>query len=663
MVKSLKNNHKKEKYIGFSTTYMDTSKDPFEDFYNYATGKWRATHPVPKEEGRYDSFIQLSSENFKILKKIAERYANGKTVTDNEKKIADFFNSFLNTKILNARKFSPIEPIINEIDSVSDFNGIKKMMIKLSKYYAISTFFDVFVAEDKKNSDIYSFYFGQGGLSLPNRDYYLKKEHASILDEFKLYIKKIVKLYGISEKEASFYSDSVISIESYIASISRSEVELRDEIKNYNRFTLNNINKRYQNIDLYNFYFGLSNKKVPFVVIGQPEYFDKMNASIKKFKLEEMKIYMKCRVLQHALPLLHDAASNEYFNFFGKKLMGMKKQEPRWKRAIRLINSNVGEALGEIYVKENFTPEARKKAEELVDDIKSIFLQRLKEVSWMSEVTKKRALKKFSKLSVKIGHPKKFRDYSSFKTDKNELFENVVKAVQFEIKRQINRIGKKVDKEEWLMTPSMVNAYYNPSGNELAFPAGILQPPFFDANMDAAVNYGGIGGVIGHEITHGYDDQGRLYDENGKMREWWLPKDAKRFDSLAKKVSDFYSTMEILPGLKVNGKLTLGENIADLGGIGIAYDALQRYLSRNPLERKIIDGFTAEQRFFLAWSQIWKSNVKDETAKMFAMIDPHSPEKIRGFVPAVTHVKFEETFRDKSKLGKMKKNYPKLNMW
>ena len=662
MAKSSRNKDGVKNYIGFSTDYMDLSKDPLVDFYSYSCGKWRSKHPVPKDEGRYDSFIQLSGKNFKILKRIAETCIESGQKSDNQRKVGDFFTSFMDTDTLEKKKFSSITPLLKEIESIDEFQDVKKILVKMAKY-AIPAFFNVFSSEDKKDSSIYSFYIMQGGMSLPERDYYLKKEHAKAVELFRQHIKKMMKLYGMDEKSSSFVSDSVLKVEKYLALNSRSSVALRDEIKNYNRFSLQELKKRYPSLGLYEFYFGMGGKPVPFVAVGQPEFLDKANDFVNKFTIEEVKAYLKWRVITHFAWSLHSAVEKESFDFFGRKLMGKKQQEPRWKRALRLIDFAVGEALGELYVKENFTSEAEKKANELVDDIKSVFLQRLKEVSWMSDTTKKKAIKKFSNLSVKIGHPKKFRDYSSFQTDKQDLFGNFLKAVQFEIKRQTNRIGKKVDKEEWLMTPSMVNAYYNPSGNELAFPAGILQPPFFDASKDAAVNYGGIGGVIGHEITHGYDDQGRLYDEKGRMKEWWLPGDTKKFDALSKKVADFYSTVKILPDLKVNGKLTLGENIADLGGIGIAYTALQRHLSRNPHERKIIDGFTPEQRFFISWSQIWKSNAKDETVKMLAMMDPHSPEKVRGFVPAVTHPKFEEVFKDKSKSGKSKIKYPNLNMW
>ncbi len=663
MVKNISIGKPSRADIGFSTDNMDKSIDPFFDFYNYACGHWRKSNPVPKEESRYDSFIQLYNRNFKILKGIAERCVRNKNnKRDIEQKVGDMFFSFMDTKTINKRGFQPIIPLIEKVESITNFTDINVVLKYLIKE-GVSAFFEFSSSEDKKDSDIYSFYVTQGGISLPERDYYLKKEHADLISKFRKHITNMFKLFGESIVTSSSYADSVLKIESYLAESSRSSVELRDEIKNYNRFSFNEIGRKFKNIDLLGIYSILGGRKIKFIVVGQPEFIDKVNEIAGKFTVEEIKAYLRWQIINHFAPLLHSKAEKEHFDFYGRKLMGKKIQEPRWKRAIKLIDFSMGETLGKLYVEENFTAESRKKAEELVKDVKSIFLQRLKSVSWMSDQTKKKALKKFSMLNVKIGYPKKFRDYSSLEIEKGDLFGNFTRAIKFEINRQIKRIGKKVDKEEWLMNSSEVNAYYNPSGNELAFPAGILQPPFFDSKKDMAVNYGGIGGVIGHEITHGYDDQGRLYDGKGRMKEWWLPSDSEKFKKLAEKTADFYSTFEIIPDLKVNGKLTLGENIADLGGISIAYDALQRYLSRNPFENREIDGFTPEQRFFIAWSQIWKSNVKEEMEKMLAMMDPHSPEKIRGLVPVLTHPKFEEIFKNKSRLGRLPKKYPNLNMW
>ena len=656
-------NIENSKDIGFSTEYMDLSIDPLVDFYNYACGKWRENNPVPEDEVRYDSFIQLSNRNFEILRGIAESCSRNKRKKGSiQQKVGDLFFSFMDTKSIEKKRFSPITPFIQKVDSIRTFDDVNDV-IKYLATLGMSILFNISSAEDKKDSSVYSLYITQSGISLPNRDYYLKKENSLILSAFKSHIIKMFRLYGEEDSTASFYSDSVLKIEKYLAKASRSSVKLRDEIKNYNRFTPQQIRKRYSNLDILGIYSVLGGSKIPFLVIGQPEFLDNVNDIKERFSIEEIKAYLRWQIINYSAEFLHSGADNEHFDFFGRKLMGRKAQEPRWKRAIRIIDSLIGEALGKLYVERNFSGEAKKKAEELVSDVKSIFIQRLEAVGWMSTSTKKKAIKKFSMLNVKVGYPKKFRDYSSLNIERDDLFGNVVRAIQFEIKRQVKRVGKKVDRDEWLMTPSMVDAYYNPSGNELVFPAGILQLPFFDAKKDAAVNYGGIGGVIGHEITHGYDDQGRLYDGTGRMKEWWSPEDAKKFNALAKKVADFYGTFEIIPGINVNGKLTLGENIADLGGISIAYDSLQRYLKRNPSDEKEIGGFTPEQRFFIAWSQIWKSNVRDETTRMLAMVDPHSPKNIRGFVPVVTHKKFESAFKNKSKIGSLQRRYPNLSLW
>ena len=652
--------HNHEENIGFSTSYMDLSKDPFSDFYTYSAGRWIEEHPVPPDKSRFGSFNQLEDKNDEILREIAEASSGKRSGV--ERMVNDMYASFMDTKTIENLRFKPIENLMNEADQIKDLQDLNSYIQKTGKI-GINLLFDFGSGEDKKDSNIYSFYLGQGGLSLPDRDYYLDKKHTKILGEFKSHIERMFLLYGLSKSEVGLYSDAVVSIETYLAKASRSQVELRDEIKNYNRVNFKEIQSKFKNIDISGFYSSLGAPKVRFLVFGQPEFFDRIEKVTDSFSLDQIKRLLKWRILSGSASALHSEVDEENFNFFGRKLLDIKKQEPRWKRAISLIKSTIGEAIGELYVKRNFSPDAKKKAEELVGDIKEIFRDRLKNLTWMSEETKREALRKFSMLNVKIGYPKKFRDYSSIKIDKKDLFGNVVRYAEFEVKRQAHRIGKSVDKTEWLMTPAEVNAYYNPSQNELVFPAGILQPPFFDATMDAAVNYGGIGGVIAHEITHGYDDQGRLYDGKGRLKEWWTPQDSKKFQRLARKVSKFYSSLEVLPGVKVNGDLTLGENIADLGAVAIAYDALRRYLSRHDEQNTKIDGFTQAQRFYIAWAQVWKENITDSGIKLQIMVDPHSPGKIRGSIPAITHPEFKRTFKDKSKLNELPMKHINLNMW
>ncbi len=652
--------HKPDGKIGFSTKYMDLSKDPFNDFYLYSTGRWIKKHPVPPDKSRFGSFNQLEDKNNEVLRKIIEASSDKKGSV--EKKVNDLYTSFMDTKTVEKLRFKPIEGLMNEVDNVKDIHDLNRYLQETGKK-GMKFFFDFGSSEDKKDSSIYSFYLGQGGLSLPDKDYYLGKQHTKILEEFKSHIKRMFSLYGLNKSEIELCSDAVIGIETYLANASRSKVELRDEVKNYNRVNFKDIQSKFKNIDINSFYSNLDAPKVKFLVFGQPEFFGKVERITDNFSLDQIKRFLKWKLLSGSAAALHSEIDEENFDFFGRKLLGIKKHEPRWKRAIYLIEATIGEAIGELYVKETFSPEARKKAKELVEDIKEIFKDRLKNLTWMSKETKKEAIKKFSMLNVKIGHPEKFRDYSSIKIDKGDLFGNITRCAEFEVKRQAHRVGESVDKTEWLMTPAEVNAYYNPSQNELVFPAGILQPPFFDPKMDAAVNYGGIGGVIAHEITHGYDDQGRLYDGLGTLKEWWTPLDSKKFKNLAHKVSKFYSSLEILPGLKVNGDLTLGENIADLGAVAIAYDALGRYLSRHGEQNTRIDGFTQTQRFYIAWAQVWKENITDGGIKLQVMVDPHSPGKVRGSIPAITHPEFQKTFRDKSKLSGLPMKYVNLNMW
>ena len=655
--------NRREENIGFSVGYMDRSKDPFEDFYSYSCGNWMKTHPIPPEKSRFGSFTQLEERNLEVLRKIVERCDRGE-IEDKQvgRMVGDLYHSFMDTETIEKLRFSPINGLMEEVDKIKDFNDINQW-IKDKGPAGMIPFFGYGSAEDKKESRVYSFYMGQGGLSLPDRDYYLSSKHSKILKDLKIHIKKMFSLYGLDEKTADAYSASIIKIETYLAKASRSQVELRDEIKNYNRFKLSEFQKRLKNLDILGFYSNLGAKEVPFIVVGQPEFFDALDRLGKIAEIYEIRAYMKWNILAQSAGVLHAEAEEENFDFFGRKLFGQKKQEPRWKRGIGVIDGAIGEALGQLYVRENFSEEAKSTAEEMINDIKDVFRGRLKKLEWMSPKTKKAALKKFHMLNVKVGYPEKFRDYSSIKIIREDIFGNIIRSAKFEVKREMSRVGKKVDKKEWLMTPSEVNAYYNPSQNELVFPAGILQPPFFDDKMDAAVNYGGIGGVIAHEITHGYDDQGRLYNGLGQLKAWWSKEDEREFKKRAKKVSKFYSSLEILPGVRVNGDLTLGENLADLGAVGIAYEALKRHITRHKDQDRKIEGFTQTQRFFIAWAQVWKENATPEASKLHAMVDPHSPGKVRGLIPAVTHPEFQDTIKSLSKHDRLPVKYPNLNMW
>jgi putative endopeptidase len=433
-------------------------------------------------------------------------------------------------------------------------------------------------------------------------------------------------------------------METALAKVSRSRVELRDPDKNYNKFTAAGLITTNPELPWRTYLTECELPQIPYVIVGQPEFFTALDQMVKTRPLADWKVYLRWHVLHSSAPYLQHAVEAENFKFFGKTLSGQPQQETRWKRACRMIDGEIGEALGQLYVEKCFPPEAQARMTDLVNNLRAVFRDHLANVTWMTDATKAKALAKFARFTQKIGYPKKFRDYSSITITRDDLLGNVRRCDAFESHRELVRVGKAVDKSEWDMTPPTVNAYFNPSFNEIVFPAGILQPPFFDVTKDDAVNYGGIGVVIGHEITHGYDDQGRKYDAEGNLNEWWTPKDAQEFEARAQKVVDEYVGFEPLPGLHVNGRLTEGENLADLGGVSIAFDALERDLAKNPSKRIIIDGLTPEQRFFISFAQIWRMNVRDAETRRLIVVDPHSPGRFRAVGPLMNYQMFFDAF-------------------
>ena len=634
----------------FSIENMDLSADPVRNFYEYANGTWLKNNPVPPDKSSWGTFYELRDRNLYILKNICEN-ADEESGNLNEKIVSKFYSSGMNTDLIEKLGINPLENILKSIDDLKTKDKIPDIIMKLHSM-GLPSFFDSGSYNDEKNSSIYSFYFVQGGLSLPDRDYYIEKHFSDLLKDYLLYIKNILAFSGYNNDDAGKYADTILEMEKEIANFSRSREALRDSEKNYNRFDVNKLNEKFHLIKMEDYikYLGVPN--VNYVILGQPEFFEKINDFINNKPLNDLKIYLKYNVINFAAPFLSKNFADEHFNFFNKKIMGQEKPEKRWKTIISVINMCIGEALGELYVKQYFTEDAKKRMEILVNDLRSVFNERLKNVKWMSEQTKERAIKKFERFRAKIGYPEKFRDYSSILIDKNDYFGNIVRSLSFEVKRQANRVGKPIDKKEWLMDPQTINAYFSPTDNEIVFPAGILQPPFFDVTMDDAVNYGAIGGVIAHEMTHGYDDQGSMYDEEGNLNNWWTKEDKDAFDKLTKKVIDLYSSIEILPGIKVRGDRTVGENIADLGGVSIAYEALKRRLKITNNYKKI-DNFTQEQRFFISWANVWKENIRDEEIKRRVTIDPHAPNKLRATLPVLNHPEFEKVFNRESGKNKI----------
>jgi len=628
----------------FSTNYMDQSVQPSSDFYRYADGNWVKNNPVPPDKSRWGGFMELQERNWFLIHQILDgTLATEQPPNSPARKVADFYRSAMDTNRLEHLGFKPIDPELKRIDELSDTEGVLRLLADFHGH-GIGACFGRSPSPDAKNSSIYAFYLSQGGLGLPDRDYYLSDRFAKQRAAYGEHIAKMFTLLGEDATAAKTHAATVLDMETLLAKASKSRVDLRDPIANYHKMPVAEILRDFPAAPLSTYLSAAGIGGLSDVIVRQPEFFQALYALAQERPLDDWKVYLRWHLLHATAPFLHSAAEEESFAFYGKVLREQQVQEPRWQRSAHVIDSEMGEALGELFVEKYFPPSARARMNELVENLKVVFRDRLKKLAWMSEPTRVKALAKFERFTQKIGHPDKFRDYSTVEIRPDDFLGNIERADAFETKRTLNRIGQPVDKTEWGMTPETVNAYFNPLQNEIVFPAGILQPPFFDAEMDDAVNYGAIGVVIGHEMTHGYDDEGRKYDADGNLSDWWSEADAKAFEERAQKVVDQFNGYEPLPGLHVNGKLTLGENIADLGGTSIAFEALQRVLASDPSKRKKIDGLTPEQRFFLSLSQIWRTNCRDAEMRRLVTVDPHSPGMFRAIGPHVNLQEFYDAF-------------------
>ena len=614
----------------FSTNYLDRSVSPSADFYEFACGRWRKENPVPSDKSRWGGFSQLAERNWFLIREILNETLRAPAAPRSPRRqVADFYASAMDTNRIERLGLKPIQAGLNRIDRVSDVRSLFRLLAEFHDQ-GCGGMFAMGFGPDDKNSGIYAVDLWQGGLSLPDRDYYLKDSFLEIRGKYRQHLEKMFSLLGEKPGDAAAHANIVATLETELAKAGRTRVELRNPNKNYNKFSHAELVEQFPNLP-WQEYFAARNIPAPeYEIVGQPEFFAALNRLVQEHPLSDWKVYLRWHWLHAFASYLPVAFEREHFNFYGKTLSGQPEQEPRWKRAAHLVDGCIGEALGRLYVEKYFPAEARSRMLELVDNLKAVYRDRLVNVPWMAEATRSKALAKFDRFTHKIGHPEQFRDYSSIDIRPDDYLGNIRRAAQFESRREIARIGKAVDRTEWHMTPETVNAYFNGSQNEIVFPAGILQPPFFDLALDDAVNYGGIGVVIGHEITHGYDDQGRKYDANGNLNDWWTEADAKAFEARSQKMVEEFNGFEVLPGLRVNGQLTLGENLADLGGVSIAYEALQRALAKDPAKRKSLEGFTPEQRFFLSFAQIWRINVREAEARRLVTVDPHSPGKYRA---------------------------------
>lgn len=633
----------------FSVDYLDRSVDPAKDFYHFADGIWLKENPVPDDKSRWAGFDELQQRNWTLIHGLLDSAALDKSAPAKSPKheVGDFYASAMDTNRINQLGLKPLEKDFARIAALKNTEELMRLVAEF-QLRDVDALFGAYASPDSKNSSVYALHFSQSGLSLPDRDYYLTDAFAKKRAAYEVHVAKMLTLAGETEAQAKADAATVLELETAMAKASKSRTDLRDPIANYHKFSVAEIETNYPELKIKTFLSADGLGHVQNAIVGQPEFLAALDKMVKERPLSDWKTYLRWHVLHAAAPYLATEFDRENFAFFGTELSGQPAQEPRWQRAARVIDSHIGEALGQLFVEKYFTAEARVRMNDLIGNLKDVLHDRLTRLTWMTEPTKQKALAKFDALTQKIGHPQKFRDYSKVLLRRDDYLGNVQRSAIFESKREFARVGKPVDKTEWEMTPQTVNAYFNPLQNEIVFPAGILQPPFFDVTMDDAVNYGGIGVVIGHEMTHSYDDQGRKYDAKGNLKDWWTDADANAFEERAQKLVDQYSSYEALPGAHVNGKLTLGENIADLGGVNIAYEALERALAKDPAKRKNIDGFTPEQRFFLSFAQVWRVNWREAELRRRLTIDPHSPGQFRAVGPSENMQEFYDAFGIKS---------------
>lgn len=630
---------------GLDLVNLDTTINPCEDFYQYANGGWLKINPIPASESSWGSFNELAEKNNAVLRELLTEAASNTTAAKGTaaQLVGDFYASGMDSAAVNQAGMKPIKPELDRIAAAKTTNELLRTVADL-KTKGISGYFTMYVTQDDKISTQYALWAMQGGLGLPDRDFYLKEDERSktIRTEYLKHLQNMFQLIGDDATTAQKKARTVMNLETRLAKASRTRVELRDPYANYNKMTVQDFSKQNPNLMATQLLTALGAQTAKEVIVGQPAFFKELNAMLKSVPVSDWKAYTQWHVARTAAPFLSQEFVQENFNFYGRVLSGAKEMQPRWKRVLRATDAALGEALGQLYVQKTFSPQAKQRAMEMVNNLQESFKEHVRDLDWMGDETKQRALQKLDAFAVKIGYPDKWKEYKDLEINRNSYAENVMRASQFEFSENVGKIGKPVDRTEWFMSPPTVNAYYNPSMNEIVFPAGILQPPFFDPEADDAVNYGGMGAVIGHELTHGFDDQGAKYDFEGNLKDWWSKEDLDKFNARAGKVDQQYSSYSVLDNLNVNGKLTMGENIADIGGLNIAYTALQKALKKkNP---GLIAGFTPEQRFFLAWAQIWRINMRDEAQNQQILTDPHSPGRFRTNGPVSNMPQFYEAF-------------------
>lgn len=634
--------HKVQTNDAIKKADMDLSVNPAEDFDNYANGGWKKNHPIPEDKARFGSFDELADLGQKqvrdLVKELAAKKHEQGTVAQ---KIADFYNSGMDTANIEKNGLKTLQPFFNKIAAVKNKQQLQALIADFHKM-SIPAAFALYSGADSKNSSMEIAYLSQSGLGMPDRDYYVNNDDRSktLRTAYVKHLTNIFQLLGDNAKKAKKNAATVMAIETRLAKASMTRLERRDPHKCYNKMDLAILAQKAPNFSWKNYFNTMGINNPGQLIVRQPEFVTEVSEMIKDVKVADWKTYMRWQFIHDISNCLGQAFVDENFEFYGKTMSGQQQQRPRWKRVLGAVNGSLGEALGQMYVKKHFPPEAKERMQTLVANLKIALGERIENLEWMSAETKVKAKEKLGTMRTKIGYPDKWKDYSNLEVVANSYAMNVLSAQKFNVAYNLSKVNKPVDKSQWFMPPQMVNAYYHPLLNEIVFPAAILQPPFFYLDADDAVNYGAIGVVIGHEMTHGFDDKGRLYDKDGNLNDWWTKEDAERFDKRAKVLVNQFNQFKVLGDTYADGKLSLGENIADLGGLNISYTAFQKVKN----SKDVIEGFTPDQRFYLAYSHVWAQNIRDKEILRRTKEDVHSLGRFRVIGPLRNIPEFHNAF-------------------
>lgn len=647
---------------GINLAYIDSSVSPRNDIYKFANGKWLKTQQIPPSDASWGSFNEINERNVANLKSLLEDVSKDASASQgsNRQKLRDFYLLAMDSAKADKDGIKPIMPEITMIDAIKTRQDLMKTSAVLNKQ-SISGMIGFYVYTDFKNSTVNTTYLAQTGLGMPDKDFYFDAQYEPIKKEYQEHVARMFECLGEPAAKAKANAAVVMKIETSLAQGSQNAVEQRDVQKQYNPYTTANLKKLTPNVPYDDYFAGIGIATPANFIVNQPKFYEELNTMMNTVSIDDWKVYLKWKLISDAAPYLSDKFVKESFKFNGTVLSGRKQMKPRYKRAQSAVDGAMGEALGQLYVDKYFNVDAKKRVNAMVDNLVAAYRERIATRDWMSDETKKQANLKLDKMIRKLGFPDKWIDYSSLTIGKTSYWQNQAAANMFQYKRMLDKIGKPVDRMEWGMTPPTVNAYYNPSSNEIAFPAGIMQVPFFDPKADDAFNYGCMGAIIGHELTHGFDDQGAQFDADGNLKMWWTDADYKNFTDKTKLVVDQFNHYVAIDTLHVNGELNQGENIADLGGLTMAYYAYKKSL--NGKKSPVIDGFTGEQRFFIAWAQGWKTLMRDAYIRQMVATNPHSPGNFRAYGPLTNMTEFYEAFGVKQGDGMWRPAAERVNIW